>query len=273
MIIFFFAKINLGLNILNKRKDNYHNIQTLFYPISISDFIEVKKQKGKNNIVFKSNNQFIDRKKNTITDAYNLMLEEQDLPSFSVYLHKRIPIGSGLGGGSSNGFFFLKYLFDYLSIENDSLLLEKSKRIGSDCSFFYYNHPIIAQGKGDVFKKINFSLKGYFLLMVYPNILINTSKAYTGFTNQKNNSKSYYDLNNIQDLKINDYKKYIYNDFESILFDDYPVLSNIKDKMYEKGAIYASLTGSGSTMFGIFENKEKIDLSLFSDSFSWIESI
>ena len=273
MIIFSSAKINLGLNILNKRKDNYHNIQTLFYPISISDFIEIKKIKGKNNIVFNSNNKSINRKKNTIIDAYNLMLKEQDLPSFSVYLHKRIPIGAGLGGGSSNGFFFLKYLFDYLSIENDSLLLEKSKIIGSDCSFFYYNHPILAQGKGDIFKEVNFSLKGHYLLMVYPNIFINTSEAYSGFIKQKNNLKSHYDLNNIKDLKISDYKEYIYNDFESILFDDYPVLNNIKDKMYRKGAIYASLTGSGSTMFGIFEKKEKIDSNLFSDSFSWVESI
>ena len=273
MIIYSSAKINIGLNILNKRKDNYHNIKTLFYPIKICDFIEVKILKGHNKITFDSNNKSL-LSSNTVIDAYNIMSEDYQLPSLSVYLFKRIPIGAGLGGGSSNGFFFLKYLFQILDIANDVLLLEKANKLGADCSFFYYNSPVIAEGKGDVFSKINFSLQGFRIFCIYPNILINTQEAYSLFENSKiNNMRQSYDFNKINSLKVERYEEYIYNDFEFLLFDKYPVLKEIKSQLYDNGALYVSLTGSGSTIYGVFKDDQKIDLNYFKKYFSWSENL
>lgn len=259
MLIFPNSKINIGLQIVKKRTDGFHNINTVFYPIPWNDAIEIKKQIRNNASDLKIKievfgiNVLGDIFDNILVKAYNILSEKHELPPIEVKLLKSIPIGAGLGGGSSDAAFFLKSLNSYFQLKiSEFELLQIASSLGSDCAFFIKNKPVYASGKGDEFNEIEVDLKGKFLVAVYPDCHSNTALAYQGVVPKEPqvNLKEV-----IHSKNISEWKGLIENDFEPQLFDRFPVIGKYKNKLYQEGALYASMSGSGSAIFGIFEKK------------------
>lgn len=268
MLVFPNAKINIGLNIINKRPDEYHNIETIFYPIGLSDIVEINISNDKIN--FENTGLTIDNKNletNLCFKAYQKLNNDFSLEPIDIHLHKIIPFGAGLGGGSSDASFTLKAINSVMKLNLDnSTLIEYAEKIGSDCPFFILNKPSFASEKGNILKTIALSLKGYFLVIVYPEIHINTTKAYSRIIPKKPETC----LTELIKLPINRWKENIKNDFEDSVFKDHPELKNIKAKMYTLGAVYASMSGSGSAIFGIFETPIDIQ-NKFGKYYTWTE--
>lgn len=253
MVVFPNAKINLGLNIINKRTDGFHNIESCFYPVAWNDILEITPNTS--DLAFKSTGIEIpgESNSNLCTKAFQLLAKDFKIPPVHIHLHKQIPIGAGLGGGSSDGAFTLKTINQLyqlnLSIKN---LQSYAEQLGSDCPFFIENRPVYCYEKGDRFQNINIDLNDVWITLIYPNIHCSTQEAYSGIVPQepKMNCKSI-----IQSEPIESWKDHLKNDFEETIFKLYPELDLIKRNLYKKGAVYASMTGSGSTVFGIFKNK------------------
>jgi 4-diphosphocytidyl-2-C-methyl-D-erythritol kinase len=256
MISFPNAKINIGLNIVEKRNDGFHNIESVMYPVGLKDALEIIDNKeNQANIIFSSNGIHIpgDPASNLIVKAYDLISKEHVLPKIKVHLHKHIPIGAGLGGGSSDAAFFIKLLKEKYELDITwGEMHHYARQLGSDCSFFISNKPAFAEGKGDQFESLDLDLKGYYLVLVYPNIHVNTAKAYSGVKPKKAVRSL---ENDIQSLPIEQWKEFIHNDFEDSIFPQFPKIKCIKDQLYSEGALYAAMSGSGSTLYGIFKNK------------------
>lgn len=186
---------------------------------------------------------------NLCVKAYNLLKADFDLPPVEMHLHKIVPIGAGLGGGSADAAVTLKLLNDLFDLQLSTAQLEDYARLlGSDCAFFIQNRPLYCTEKGDVFSEIAVDLSGYHILLVYPNLAISTAEAYAGISPRKTDVSLYDQLLE----PIGEWHKTIHNDFEDSLFPRYPILSQIKQQLYEAGAVYASMSGSGSTIYGIF---------------------
>ncbi len=255
MIVFPNAKINLGLNIIEKRSDGFHNLETVFYPVKgLFDALEIIEQDGYGTVEMSFSGIEIpgNLNDNICRKAYHLIAQNYPLRSIKVHLHKHIPIGAGLGGGSSDGAFFIKLLNEKLQLNlSFGELHHYAKQLGSDCSFFVNNKPSYATGKGDQMEQINIDLSGKFIFLVYPNIFISTPDAYAGIIPLQKSK----DLENRIQLPIKEWKDTIFNDFENSIFNKYPLLETIKNEFYKQGAVYASMSGSGSAMFGIFENE------------------
>lgn len=254
MIVHPNAKINIGLNIIEKRADGYHNIQTVFYPIGLNDTLSVEKSTTCSDFNFSSSGIRIggNVEDNLIIKAYRLLQQDFDLPPIDIALHKQIPFGAGLGGGSSDAASMLKVLNELfqLNITQDKLK-EYASHIGADCSFFIDNLPSYATEIGTNLTPIELSLKDYFILLVKPDIFISTQEAYSGVKP----SKPKVDLIELIQQPIESWKESIINDFESHIFHLHPQLKQIKTSLYEMGALYASMSGSGSTIYGIFANQ------------------
>ncbi len=270
MISFPNAKINIGLNIIEKRDDGFHNIESVFYPVALCDALEVveNKEQTTERIIFTSSGIEIpgNANDNLCYYAYHLVAQDYPLPNVKVHLHKHIPIGAGLGGGSADAAFFIRFLNEKFDLDISwGEMHNYARQLGSDCSFFISNKPAFAQQKGDVYESLNFSLKNYFIVLIYPNIHINTAKAYSGVI-PKNAVRSL--ENDVLNLPIEEWKNYIYNDFENSIFPQFPEIKNIKEKLYSLGAVYASMSGSGSTLYGIFENKTELK-NQFQNCFVW----
>lgn len=267
MITFPNAKINIGLNIVEKRSDGFHNIESVMYPVGLKDALElIENKKAEDRILFSSSGIHIpgDPAGNLIVKAYHLMAREHALPKIKVHLHKHIPIGAGLGGGSADAAFFIKLLQEKFELDLSwGEMHHYARQLGSDCSFFISNKPAFAEGKGDQYESLQLNLKGYYLALIYPNIHINTAKAYSGVKPQKPQRSLEQD---IQQLSIEQWKEFIHNDFEDSIFPQFPALKNIKEKLYAEGAVYASMSGSGSTLYGIFRDKTELK-DKFRDSF------
>ena len=248
MIAFPNAKINIGLNILEKRQDGYHNISSLFYPVdSIFDVLEIVPS---NSFSFFSTGIQINSQENICIKAYNLLKSEFDIPSVKIHLHKTIPIGSGLGGGSSDGAFTLKVLNSLFHLGITIRKLEEyALRLGADCPFFIENIPKYVEGIGEKMTPIEIDLSKFNIRIVSPELHISTAEAYN---NLKIDTKEINDL--FESLKgpVESWKNVVKNDFEDSMSDNYPSLKLIKSKLYEDGAIYASMTGSGSSFYGVF---------------------
>jgi len=254
MISFPNAKINLGLNIVEKRSDNFHNIETIFYPVPWYDILEITPSQS---FDFQSSGILVggNSTDNLCCKVYNRYKERYQIPNLKIHLHKGIPIGAGLGGGSSDAAFTAKLIQEMFSLPLSSEELEELvKPLGSDCAFFIQNKPIFAKGKGDQFEKISVSLAGKHIVLIYPNLHISTKEAYEGITPKKPEVSVKEIIN--QDIK--DWKDRLTNDFEQSIFPKYPELKKIKEELYKLGAIYASMSGSGSTIFGIFENEMNV---------------
>ncbi len=260
MIIFSNCKINLGLHILNKRDDGFHNLETVFYSIPLNDCLELipVKNDAINQVDFHSFGLPIDgdSKQNLIVKAYHLLANDFELKPVDFYLLKNIPMGAGLGGGSSNAAFALKLLNEHFKLNIfTQKLKEYAAILGSDCAYFIENTPSFAKGKGEVIETIDLSLKGYFFVLINPNIHVSTAEA---FSNVYIRGEQQISLKDLIKNPVEKWKGLIENDFEKSVFLNHPEIKKLKEKLYENGAIYASMSGSGSSVFGLF--KENIDL-------------
>lgn len=252
MISFPNAKINLGLNILRKRTDGYHDISSLLYPIGLSDILEVI-ESGK--FSFSSSGLPIpgNEENNLVIKAYKLLKKDFTLPEVSIHLHKTIPTGAGLGGGSSDGTFMLKMLNTLFELYLDDTILEDyALQLGSDCPFFIRNEPMLVSGRGETLEVFPLDLKGYFLYLVKPEQAISTKEAYQ-LVSPAIPEKDIPSI--LHDHPVDSWRGILENDFEKAFFKKLPAYDHIKDKLYEAGAVYASMSGSGSAFFGIFREK------------------
>ena len=256
MICFPNAKINLGLNIVEKRSDGFHNIETVFYPINWCDALEAIENKqyknGDEKLKLTTSGIFIgnNTKDNLIYKAYNLLDTKYNLPPVISHLHKVIPMGAGLGGGSADGVFFIKLVNEKFNLNlTTEEQIHIAKQLGSDCAFFIENKTVFASGKGDVFTEVKVDLSMYHIVVVYPAIHSNTAEAYKGIIPAKPNKY----MQTILCSNIKTWKNDLVNDFEKVIFVRYPEIEKVKNTLYNKRALYAAMSGSGSAVFGIFE--------------------
>ena len=252
MICYPNAKINLGLNIIKKRSDGFHNISSVIYPIQ--DLYDVLEIVESNSFSFTVSgtlfNNDIQSDKNICVKAYNLLKADFNLPCVKIHLHKRIKIGAGLGGGSSDGVFTLILLNDIFNLKLSKYDLKRYAIIlGSDCPFFVENTPHIVSGIGELMKKIDINLKNYEFKFFFPDIFISTKEAYSNIE-PKNPEVNLLD---VISSPLQEWKEKLKNDFESYVFQKYPQLQKIKNEFYERGAVYSSMTGSGSVIYAIFK--------------------
>lgn len=276
MIKFVNAKINLGLNIVRKREDGYHDLETVFFPVGIEsgmpqqpeafdDILEVTMVPGK---ASGCRFQFMGRRvscppeKNLVVKSAQVFFQNfmeriggmEESGMYHVSLDKHLPDGAGLGGGSADAAFCLTMLNEITgSVFSDTELAEMALRLGADCPFFIYNTPSFAEGVGEILTPIEVNLKGNSLLIVKPEVSVSTKEAFAGITP----GKPKFDLRFLPHLPLDKWRDNVVNDFEASLFPRYPELRELKEELYEKGAVYASMTGSGSALYGIF-NDEKL---------------
>ena len=256
------AKINFGLNILSKRDDGFHEIESVFYPVDWKDILEiVPVGNGYGSAEFRFSGIDIPHTTdgNLCERAYRILHSDFDLPSVNIHLHKIIPIGAGLGGGSADATFTLKMLNKLFELQLKKEQLEKyAAQLGSDCPFFVDNKPKLVTGRGDQMESIDVNLSGYKLVLVNPGIHIGTAEAYRNV----NLRTPEYSLSSLLISAPGKWKGKIENAFEASLFPSHPQIAELKQALYDKGALYASMTGSGSTVFGVFQ-KDEIELSGF----------
>lgn len=250
MVVFPNAKINLGLNIIKKRSDGYHELETCFYPVQWQEALEIIE--SETTVVTTSGLYIPGNGDNIVLKAYQLLKSEFDLPPVQIHLHKVIPIGAGLGGGSADAAFTLSLLNNHFSLElSDDQLMQYAVNLGADCAFFIKNRPMLAAGIGEQLSEVTISLTGRFVQLVYPNIHITTKEAYSKVKPQAPSMR-------IKDIleqhELVGWKDYLVNDFEESLFPKYPILNDLKSNFYDSGAIYASMSGSGSCLYGIFDH-------------------
>ena len=248
MLTFPSCKINLGLRITEKRADGFHNLQSCFYPIGWTDVLEIIPAPTN---TFTSSGLLIPGSPvhNLCIRAYELLNADFDLPPVQIQLHKIVPIGAGLGGGSADAAFALKLLNEQFSLGLTVPQLEDyARQLGSDCAFFIQNRPSYCVEKGDVLSEISVDLRGFYLLLVHPNLAISTAEAYAGVRSYQSKTSLFDQLAQ----PIDTWRESVHNDFEDSLFPGYPVLPLIKQQLYDAGAVYASMSGSGSTVYGIF---------------------
>ena len=252
MIAFPNCKINLGLNIIRRRIDNYHDIETVFYPLNFADVLEIIPSQL-NKIEFTVTGLPLSNSDdNLCVKAYRLLKKDfPDLLFIKMHLHKAIPMGAGLGGGSADAAFTLKILNDKFTLNLTSAQLrDYALQLGSDCPFFIFNKPCFASGRGEHLSPINIDLSSFKIILVNPSVHIDTSQAFSGIM-PKLPIKS---VKEIILQPITTWKQELINDFEIPVFENYPEIKKIKETLYEQGALYASLTGSGSTVYGLFNN-------------------
>ena len=255
MIAFPNCKINLGLHILQKRADGFHDLETVFYPIPLRDGLEIiqNASPSQNQIEFTSSGLAIDAEPedNICVKAYHLLKKDfPQLPSVKMHLHKTIPSGAGLGGGSADGAFTLLLLNKKFNLDlNEDQLTQYALQLGSDCPFFIINKPSYATGRGENLQSIELDLSSYQIVVVNPDIHVNTSWAFSQITPHKERKS----LKEIITLSIAEWREYLKNDFEEVVFLHHPEIKNIKEQLYEQGAVYASMSGSGSTVYGLFD--------------------
>ena len=253
MITFPNAKINLGLNIVEKRPDGYHNLETIFYPIPLQDALEITPWEGgeRKYKLAQSGIQIAgDDEHNLVVKAYKLLDSLYNLPPIEINLLKHIPSGAGLGGGSADAAFMLCMLNQHfqLNIPNEQLEVYAAQ-LGADCAFFVENKPTFADGIGNIFSPIELSLKGYKLLLVKPDIFVSTRDAFA----QIKPKRPTISLKEVAKMPIEAWKTYMVNDFEESVFPQFPAIADIKAKLYDIEAIYASMSGSGSSVFALFK--------------------
>ncbi|HVI43777.1 MAG TPA: 4-(cytidine 5'-diphospho)-2-C-methyl-D-erythritol kinase [Chitinophaga sp.] len=257
MIVFPNCKINLGLYITGKRPDGYHELETVFFPLPVKDALEVISDTA---LTFQSSGIAVpgNAADNLCLKAFHLL--QQDFPELqpvSIHLHKHIPIGAGLGGGSSDAAFMLMLLNSKYQLGlSDIQLIDYAARLGSDCPFFIYNKPCFATGRGEVMEPISLDLTGYSFLLVHPGIHVNTGWAFGQIRPQA----AAHSLLDTITLPVSEWKDVMKNDFEEPVFRAHPALQEIKAKMYAHGAVYAAMSGSGSAIIGIFPKNKIADI-------------
>ena len=260
MIDFPSAKINLGLNITEKRADGYHNLETVFFPIPICDALEIKTmdERFPSNVAcdlkVTGNNVCCNENDNLIVKAYNMIAADFDIPRVHAHLYKNIPSEAGLGGGSSDAAYMIRLLDQRFRINIGNAEMEKyAARLGADCPFFITAEPSYAEGIGEILSPVNITvnnLEGYSLVVVKPQIAVSTKEAFSNITPRK----PLMCCREIVAQPIETWKDALCNDFEESVFGIYPKLNDIKNRIYTLGAAYAQMSGSGSSLFGIFKS-------------------
>ncbi|MGZ4042235.1 MAG: 4-(cytidine 5'-diphospho)-2-C-methyl-D-erythritol kinase [Bacteroidia bacterium] len=266
MISFPNCKINLGLNVTEKRIDGFHNIETVFYPVNWCDILEVIESKDNKDIELSTSGISFegDLKDNLLYKAWDLISKLKKIPPVKIHLHKIIPMGAGIGGGSSDAAFLTNLLDKKFNLGLTTREKhEITSTLGSDCAFFLHNKPLFAQGRGNEFSPVKIDLGKYYLLLVYPGIHSNTREAFHGLTPKKPS----FDLKKIiEESPVKEWKNTLVNGFDTTIMKKYPAIKELKDSLYYNGALYASMSGSGSLVYGIFENKPSIT---FPSSYKW----
>lgn len=252
------AKINIGLSVTEKRTDGYHNLETVFYPVGLKDVLEINRAEGPKRVCYFENTGIaIDcpQEKNLVVRAYKLLASAYDLPAVRINLLKKIPFGAGLGGGSSDAASTLKVLNEYFELRISEKGLENyASRLGSDCAFFIRNRPAFASGKGEILEDIALQLEEYEVVIVKPDCQVSTAEAYAGITP----AKAIFNLRELNTLPVTAWRERVKNDFETTVFAKYPAIRKVKEELYKRGALYASMTGSGAAVFGIFSRGDVV---------------
>jgi 4-diphosphocytidyl-2-C-methyl-D-erythritol kinase len=249
MIIFPNAKINIGLNITERRPDGYHNLETIFYPVKIKDALEIIEA---DKLSFESSGLHIPGKieDNLCVRGYHLLKKDYDLPPVKIHLHKHIPIGAGLGGGSADAAFFIRLMNEQFDLNlTVSQQLGYARQLGADCAFFIENKPVFAFDKGDEFEPIKLDLSAYQIVLVMPPVHVSTGEAYGGVRPAAVKQS----LLELIYKPVAEWRNYIKNDFETSVFKNHVEIRGVKAALYEAGALYASMSGSGASVFGIFD--------------------
>ncbi len=262
MVFFPNCKINLGLNIIRKRDDGFHDLETIFYPVGLKDCLEIITSNNTENAVeYSSSGLAIDGKEddNLCIKAYHLLKKDlPQLPSVKIHLHKAIPMGAGLGGGSADGAFALKLLNEKFRLNlSAEQLIHYAAQLGSDGPFFIINKPCFASGRGEILEEINVDLSPYKIVLINPGIHINTAWAFT----QLQPAVPQYSIKEIIQQPVASWRDMLHNDFENAVFTAHPEIKKIKDSLYHLGAVYAAMSGSGSTVFGLFEKRRIVKLN------------
>ena len=276
MVTFPNAKINLGLDIVSKRPDGYHNLETVFYPIPLEDVLEITtvKEESAPDYTFTMHNAVFegDNNDNLVVKAYKILAADHKLPKVSIALFKNIPTGAGLGGGSSDAAFTLKMLNEIAELGlSDDRLEQYAAQIGADCAFFIKNTPAYATGIGNILTPTTCNISGYTLVLVKPEIHISTKEAYSLVHPAAPETP----LTVISQKPVEEWKGLMKNDFEKSVFAAHPSMEGIKEQLYAMGAVYASMSGSGSSFFGIFKDEQNIDSikELFPGMFCWCKKM
>lgn len=274
MISFPNAKINIGLFITDKRSDGYHSIESIFYPVKINDTLEIGAfETAEKTFNFYGTKIEGEIESNLITKAWKLIQQfeidkygsvSEKSKSLKFYLQKNIPTGAGLGGGSSDGSLALKMMNEILELKISNEELEKmALKLGSDCPFFIRNSPALVKGRGEIISDFTLDLSGLYLVLIHPGIHISTADAYSKITPVKANL----DWKEITRNNITDWKNLLKNDFEKSIFELNPAIEKVKNSLYNSGAIYAQMSGSGSAVFGIFNELPNEIKSAFPDNY------
>jgi 4-diphosphocytidyl-2-C-methyl-D-erythritol kinase len=264
MVVFPNCKINLGLHILTKREDGFHNLETVFYPVGAKDALEIiSASNAATGIEFTSSGLTVDgnTNDNICIKAYHLLKKDfTQLPDIKIHLHKAIPMGAGLGGGSADGAFALQLLNKKFNLNiSTPALINYAAQLGSDCPFFIINKPCHAKGRGEILEEVSINLSKYKIVLINPGIHVNTGWAFSQLTPALPQKP----IQRIIQQPITTWQAELKNDFEKPVFEKHPEIKNIKEVLYSQGALYASISGSGSTVFGIFENN--ISLQAFNN--------
>ena len=248
MISFPNAKINIGLYITGKRPDGFHDLETVFFPIGWSDALEFAYS---GEVQFSASGISVSgaAEDNLVMKAYSLLKKDFDLPALKIHLHKQIPFGAGLGGGSADAAFMLRMLNQSFKLGlSGEQLQQYAAKLGSDCPFFIVNKPVFATGRGEIMNEISLNLKGLSLVLVKPSVEVSTASAFRNIIPQK----PAISLSEQIQLPVSDWKNHIFNQFEMSVFKQYPEIEVVKNQLYDLGALYASMSGSGSCVFGLF---------------------
>ncbi len=248
MILFPHAKINIGLNVLSKRADGYHEISSVFYPLKdCCDIIEIT---ASNHFSFETTGIPIPKGENLCEKAYHLLKKDFFIPNVHIHLHKQIPIGAGLGGGSSDAAFTLRGLNSLFTLDMSQEKMKKyALKLGADCPFFIQDKPKYVEGIGEKMTNIDLDLSAYEIRLINPDIHISTKEAYAGVSAQLPTIP----LKKLINTPVENWKVKIHNDFENSIFNKHPQLSEMKARLYSEGAIYAAMSGSGSLLYGVFQ--------------------
>ncbi len=279
MITFPCAKINLGLNIVAKREDGFHDLETVFYPVPLTDALEVKlmdehfPSEVACDLKITGNTIDGDEQQNLVCKAYNLLARDFSIPRIHAHLYKRIPSQAGLGGGSSDAAFMIRLLDERFRLNIGNAEMERyAAQLGADCAFFITAEPSFATGKGEILAPVDtpqHNLNGYYLAIVKPPVAVSTADAFKNIAPKR-------PLKCCRDIvrqPIGTWKEQLTNDFEQTVFAVYPQLADIKRSLYAQGALYAQMSGSGSSIFGLFNQAPNEIEKLFSDAFVFVTKL
>jgi 4-diphosphocytidyl-2-C-methyl-D-erythritol kinase len=263
------AKINIGLYVTRRREDGYHDLETIFYPIPLHDNLSISPLKMSDapyQLQTAGHKIEGNSEDNLIVKVYKQLAEEFDLPALDIYLYKRIPMGAGLGGGSSDAAAMIKLLNETFDLGLSTEDMERRvARLGADCAFFVQGKPAFATGIGDILTPIELSLSGMHLVLVKPDVFVSTKEAYGGIVP----ATPEHDLLEAIKAPIAEWRHTVSNDFEKNVFRLHPEIAAIKQTLYDMGAVYASMSGSGSTVFGLFPHAVEEAERVFDDCFVW----